>query len=407
MKPLASITNGLIGQPMFNLLAKAREMERSGARIIHFEIGDPNFNSPLHAIEAAKAALDDNFTHYTDSMGTIEFREAIAAYTELHWGFKPSVNQILVCPANTIIDFASRCVVNPGEGIIYPDPGFPTYTSVINYNGMVPMGVPLKEENAFRMNPDDAHRRITDSTRLIIINTPQNPTGSVMTKEEVLEMARIAADHDLYLLSDEVYSKITYGKHHYSPSSVDRCQSHTIILGSLSKIYSMSGWRLGYAVGPEKLIQKMGLLLQTILSCLPVFTQVGGKAALLGDQKLVAERNKILKDRRDLLVKGLNRLPGVSCLVPDGSFYAFPNIKNTGMTSDDYSEEVLRNAGVCALSGNCFGRYGEGYVRFCYASTPVDVIEEALGKLSKYHKEKFTAVPGAKKREIGTSRGVS
>lgn len=387
MKRLAKITDGLIGQPMFNLLVKAQEMERSGRRIIHFEIGNPNFNSPLYAIEALKKALDANLTHYTDSMGIIEFREAICDYTELNWGFKPSINQVLVCPANAIIDFASRCVLNPGEEAIYPDPGFPTYYSVLNYNGMIPVGAPLKEENDFRMNPDDVRRRVTNKTRLIIINTPQNPTGSVMTKEEILEMAKIAEERGIYLLSDEVYSRITYGKTHYSPSIVDQCKERTILLNSLSKVYAMSGWRLGYAVGPENLIRKMGLLLQTIISCMPAFTQLGARAALLGDQKLVAERNEVLRERRDVLVKGLNSLPGISCVVPQGSLYAFPNIRNSGMTSDEYSEKLLQEVGVCILSGNCFGEFGEGYVRLCYASTPVEMIKEALGGMKKFHKE--------------------
>lgn len=387
MKRLAKITDGLIGQPMFNLLVKAQEMERSGRRIIHFEIGDPNFNSPLYAIEALKKALDANLTHYTDSMGIIEFREAICDYTELNWGFKPSINQVLVCPANAIIDFASRCVLNPGEEAIYPDPGFPTYYSVLNYNGMIPVEAPLKEENDFRMNPDDVRRRVTNKTRLFIINTPQNPTGSVMTKEEILEMAKIAEERGIYLLSDEVYSRITYGKTHYSPSIVDQCKERTILLNSLSKVYAMSGWRLGYAIGPENLIRKMGLLLQTIISCMPAFTQLGARAALLGDQKLVAERNEVLRERRDVLVKGLNSLPGISCLVPQGSLYAFPNIRNSGMTSDEYSKKLLQEVGVCILPGNCFGEFGEGYVRLCYASTPVKMIKEALGEMKKFHKE--------------------
>jgi len=366
---------------MFGLLAKAKEIERAGRRIIHFEIGDPNFDSPIHAVEAAKKALDDNLTHYTNSMGMIEFREAATEYTELNWGFRPSVNQILICPANAVIDFVARCVVNPGEEVIYPDPGFPTYHSVINYNGMSPVGIQLREENSFRMNPDDIRSRITDKTRLIIINTPQNPTGAVMTEEEVLEVARIAEEYNLYLLSDEVYARIVYDKKHFSPSVVDKCRERTILLFSLSKVYSMSGWRLGYAVGPEKLIQKMGLLLETIISCLPAFTQLGGQITLSGDHEFLTERNRILRERRDLLIDGLNSLPGVSCVVPDGSFYAFANIKGTGLSGDEFSDMMLKEVGVCVLPGNCFGKFGEEYVRLCYASTEVEVIAEALDKM--------------------------
>lgn len=387
MKSLSKITDSLIGQPMFNLLARAQEMERAGKRVIHFEIGDPNFNSPSQAIEAAKKALDANLTHYTNSMGLQEFRQAVADYTKLNMGFKPSLKQILVCPANAVIDFVARCTVNPGEEVIYPDPGFPTYYSVINYNGMIPVPVQLREENSFRMSPEDVRQKITNKTKLIIINTPQNPTGSIMTREEVLEMAEVAKKYDIYLLSDEVYSKITYGEIYYSPSIVDQCRERTIILGSLSKIYAMSGWRLGYAIGPEKLIQKMGLLLETIISCLPAFTQLGGRAALRGGQKFLTERNKKLQERRDFLIKGLNNLSGVSAIMPDGSFYAFPNIKKTGLSSDEYSKKLLEEIGVCVVPGNCFGKFGEGYSRFCYASTSIEMIEEALAKMKNFHEK--------------------
>jgi len=372
---------------MFNLLAKAQEIEETGRGIIHFEIGDPNFNSPSQAIEAAKKGLDDNLTHYTNSMGMIEFREAAAEYTELNWGFKPSVSQILVSPANAIIDFAIRCIVNPGEEVICPDPGFPTYHSAIVYNGIIPAGIRLKEENSFRMNPNDIRNRINDKTRLIIINTPQNPTGSVMTEEEILEVAEIADEYDLYLLSDEVYAKIIYEGKHFSPSVVDKCKERTILLFSLSKVYSMSGWRLGFAIAPDKLIEKMGLLLQTIVSCLPGFIQLGGRAALLGGERFLAQMVDTLRKRRDMLINGLNGLPGVSCVVPDGSFYALPNIKGTGMTSDEYSENMLQEVGVCVLPGKCFGEFGEGYVRLSYASTTVEMIEKALGKMAKFHND--------------------
>jgi len=387
MKQLSKIADNLLGQPMFGLLSRAKEMERAGRKIIHFEIGDPIFNSPSHVINAAKTALDNNLTHYTGSMGIIELREAVADYIELNYGFKPSLGQVLICPANAVIDFVSRCVVNPGEEIIYPDPGFPTYYSVINYNGMTPVPIQVKEENSFRMNPGDVAKKITDKTRLIIINTPQNPTGAVMTKEEVAGMANISKERDIYLLSDEVYSKIIFGKSHYSASAEDQCKERTIILGSLSKIYSMSGWRLGYAVGPEKVIQKMGLLLETIISCLPPFVQLGGRAALLGDQNFLTERIKILKERRDLLIQGLNNIPGISCVLPEGAFYAFPNIKNTGLNADEYSEKLLRETGVCLLPGTCFGEFGKDHIRLCYASADLKMIEETLNKIKEFHKK--------------------
>lgn len=382
-KPLAKLSDGLIGQPMFHLLAKACELEKNGKKIIHFEIGDPNFNSPVHAVEAVKRALNENLTHYTNSMGIIELREAVIEYTRLNWDFKPAMDQVLICPANAIIDFVVRCVVDPGEEVICPDPGFPTYSSVLNYNGVKTIGVQLREKDNFRMDPDEIRSKITNKTKLIIINVPQNPTGSVMTREEILEVVEIAEEHGIYLLSDEVYAKIIYDKMHFSPGIIDQCKQRTIILNSLSKVYSMSGWRLGYAVGPSELIKKMGLLLQTIVSCLPAFTQHGGIAAILGDQQLVNERVMILKKRRDLLINGLNKLSGVSCVMPDGAFYAFPNITGTGMDGDEFSDKMLQEAGVCVLPGNCFGKFGKNYVRLSYASTEDEEIIEALNRMAK------------------------
>jgi len=250
---------------------------------------------------------------------------------------------------------------------------------------MKAVGIQLKEENSFRMDPEDIRKNITNKTRLIIINSPQNPTGAVMRKDEIAQIAKIAQEHDIYLLTDEVYSKIIYSGQHYSPAIYDRCRDRTIILNSLSKAYSMSGWRLGYALGPQKLIEKMGLLLQTILSCLPGFTQVGGIATLSGDQSFLPGRMEILKQRRDVLIKGLNALPDLTCLVPEGAFYVFANIKKTGMTSDEYSRNLLAESGVCVLPGNCFGKFGEGYVRLCYASSSVKLIQEALDKMKLFH----------------------
>lgn len=383
---LAKITKRLIGQPMFHLLAKAREIEKMGKEVIHFEIGDPSFNSPGHVIEAAKNALNQNLTHYTNSMGIVELREAVMEFTRSQWGFTPLLEQILICPANAIIDFVVRCLVNPGEEVIYPDPGFPTYYAVLNYNCITPVGIKLREENEFRIDPDEIESRITRKTRLIIINTPQNPTGSVMTESDVIKIAWLAEKYKLYLLSDEVYARIIFNKKHFSPAVIDKCRERTIILNSLSKTYAMSGWRLGYAVGPVELIEKMGLLLQTIISCLPAFTQHAGITAILGDQKIVKDRCDELDKRRNLLVSGLNSLPGVSCVMPQGAFYAFPNVSGTGMSGDEFSDIMLKKAGVCVLPGSCFGKYGKDYIRLCYASTEISEIEKALLKMNQVMK---------------------
>jgi aspartate/methionine/tyrosine aminotransferase len=402
MKKLSGITKGLIGQPMFHLLSKVKEMERAGKEIIHFEIGDPNFDTPIPVLKAAKNSLDKGETHYTDSMGLWDLRQEICSFTEKILGYRPKVGQVFIIPANAIIDFVIRCVVDPGEEVIFPDPGFPTYFSVINYAGMKPVPIALKEKNGFRMNPDDIRKAITDRTRLIIINSPNNPTGSMMTQEEVAEVAKIAKEHDAYLLSDEVYSGVIYEKAHYSPSIYDQCQERTITLNSFSKIYSMSGWRLGYAIGPAALITKMGLLLETIISCLPPFIQRGGVAALISCQELVKKRNEELCKRRDILIRGLNTIPGISCLLPDGAFYAFANIRNTGLTATYLVNILLEKAGVAVLDGECFGRYGEGYVRLCYASTPLETIERAIEKIKQTVKKE--GITDKNKRTLEVNR---
>jgi aspartate/methionine/tyrosine aminotransferase len=385
MKKISKIAENLVGQPMFELLAKAREQEKAGKNIIHYEIGDPNYSSPSNAIEAAKKALDNNMTHYSNSMGMVKFREAVAEYTKKVLGFTPSLNQILACPANAAIDFVSRCVVNAGEEVIFPNPGFPTYSSVLKYNGFTPVPIQLKEENKFRISPKDIQEKISNKTRLIIINSPQNPTGSISTKEEIKQIASIAEENDIYLLSDEVYWPFTYDTKHYSPSTYDQCKERVILLNSLSKSYSMSGWRLGYIIGPENLVKKVNLLLETIISCLPPFVQLGGIAAILGNQEVMHTRITNLKERRNFLVNGLNSLTGIKCLIPDGAFYVFPNIKDTGMSSDEYSNKLLEETGICVLPGNCFGKDGEGYVRLCYASTTMPVIQESIKKMQIFH----------------------
>jgi len=370
---------------MFELMAQARELAQTGKKIIHFEIGDPNFDSPQATKDAAKVALDQNLTHYTESPGIPAFLQALTEYIATHYEFAPDLDQVMVCPANALIDFVCRCLVNPGEEIILPDPGFPTYYSAIAYNGFIPVGVKLLESNDFRLNPDDVEKKITDKTRLIIINSSQNPTGSVMTADEIEHIYRIAEKHDLYLLSDEVYSRIIYDVTFHSPSKFDQCRQRTILLKSLSKVFAMSGWRLGYAVAPPPIIEKLYLLLQTILSCLPHFTQLGGIAALESPPEFFENNMRQLRQRRDALTEGFNAIPGISCVIPRGAFYAFPNITATGLSSDEYCHQLLHQTGICALPGNCFGAHGQGYIRLSYGSVTVAEIEESLQKISRFH----------------------
>ena len=382
MKSLAKITDGLIGQPMFKLLTKVKKMEKEGRRIIHFEIGDSDFCAHQHIIDATKEAMDNDQTHYVESVGIPELRDAICDYTEKTLSFRPKMEQVVVIPANGIIDFVIRCVVNPGEEVICPDPGFSTYLAVINYLGIKKVGIHLKEENSFHMKASEIRKKITAKTRLIIINSPHNPTGAVLTKEEVEKIALVAEEHDIYLLSDEIYSRVIYDKVHYSPGVLDKCLKRTIILNGFAKSFSMPGWRLGYAIGPYEVMKKIGLLYQTIYSCTPPFVQYGGIAALKGNQEVIGKRIQLYKTLRDLIVKKLNEIPGVSCLVPDGACYVFPNIKKTGMSSIEFADFVLEEAGVALLPGTCFGECGEGYVRLCYTRHP-EIIEEACEKIKK------------------------
>jgi aspartate/methionine/tyrosine aminotransferase len=309
-------------------------------------------------------------------------REAVCDYTEESLGFRPDIEQVLIMPANSIIDFVMRCVANPGEEVIYPDPGFSTYIAVTNYTGIKKVGVPLRQENAFHIEAEEIRRRITDRTRLVIVNSPQNPTGAVLTEKETEDIALLAEEKDLYLLSDEIYSKVIYDRVHHSPGFYDKCLERTIILNGFAKNYSMPGWRLGYAIGSKQVIKRMGILFQTIYSCMPPFIQYGGISALMGNQEVIEGRIRQYEKLRNLIVEKLNEIPGVSCLVPEGACYAFPNISRTGMSSVEFADFVLEKAGVALLPGTCFGEYGEGYVRLCYTRRP-EVIVEGCEKIKR------------------------
>jgi len=391
MRSLSNAANRIEGQPMFKLLAKAQDMERKGRDILHFEIGDPDYNTPDHIVKAACNSVVSGETHYVSSMGLTEFRELVCKATSNSRGFSPDINQVLVTPgANIIIYYAIRCLVNPGEEVIVPDPGFPTYYSVINFCGAKAVRVPLKEENSFRMSPDDIRKKITNNTRLIIINSPQNPTGSVMTPKEIDEVANIAEENNVYLFSDEIYARMVFDDSgpFRSPSVKDRCKERTIISNGFSKAFAMTGWRLGCVIGPEPVINKMGLLLQTTSSCVPPFIQRAGMAAISGDQGPVKAMMKEYRMRRDLLVDGLNRIPGIKCLRPGGAFYVFPNIKGTGMSSEEFANYMLEEAGVALLPGTNFGEHGEGYLRLCYAISREN-IEKGLEKMGSALKKKM------------------
>ena len=388
---LSSLSDMLDGQPMFKLLSLAKELESDGKRVIHFEIGDPSFKSPEAAIDAAKNALEEGRTHYVDSYGAAEFRNRIRSYTEEYWGFKPELSQILVSPANALIDFALRCIADPGDEVILQDPCFPTYNSVMKYTGISPVYVPVKPENGFRIQALDIESVVTSRTKAILINSPHNPTGAVLRKKDVIQIAELAEAKGLFLISDEVYGRIVFHSKHYSPSYLDECRKRTIIINSMSKVFAMSGWRMGYAVGPAQVVNKMGLMLQTILSCMPEFLQIGATSALDTPQDFIDGMNLEYQERMYLLVNGLNKIPGITCVKPDGAFYIFPQIDRRLGDVKDYCFKLLTEEGVCALPGEYFGNQGKNSVRLSYSATSKDDIALALKKIENFHSRHFNS----------------
>lgn len=389
MKEISQAAKRITGQPMFHILVKANELEQQGRKILHFELGDPDFSPPQNVKEAICDSLVRGETHYTDPMGLREFRVALADVTVNSRKFRPDLEQILVCPgANSGIFYAIGCTINQGqeEEVIVPYPCFPTYISSINFFGAKPIKVPLKEENQFRLNPEDVEKAVTEKTRLIIMNSPHNPTGSVMNEDEMKKIYDIAKKYDLYLLSDEVYARMIYhdaDTHFSSPSRYDNCTERTIVANGFSKSYAMPGFRLGVAIGPPELIDRMSLLLETNVSCVSPFIQRAGVEALKGNQKPIADMMNEFRERRDLIVEGLNSLPGVRCLKPKGAFYAFPNIRDTGLTDRQFFDYMIERAGVACSPGTIFGDNCTDYVRFSYASSKKENIVEAIDSMSK------------------------
>lgn len=375
----------LQGQPMFKILSAIKEKERQGENIIHFEIGDPDFPTPRNIIDAAERALENGYTHYSDPMGDYEFRKLISENNGKTRGFEPDINQVLVSPgANILIYYAVRCLVNPGDEVIVPDPCFPTYLSVFRFCGVKPVFVPLKEQYAFHMRPEDIRKKITARTQMIIVNSPHNPTGAIMTKDELKEIAEMALEHDIYLYSDEIYSRLNYGENSfYSPSMVDQCKKKIIVANGFSKAFAMTGWRLGVGIGPEKVMKKMGLLLETTSSCVPSFIQHAGIEAVSGDQSSVKYMASEYKKRREVMVQGLNNIENVSCVMPGGAFYVFANIKRTGLSSEEFAARLLNQSGVGLCPGTCFGESGEGFVRLCYA-TSLENIQEGIRRMKNF-----------------------
>jgi len=381
MVQLSKGASRIYGEAAFEVLAKAQALERQGKSIFHFEIGEPDMETPENIANAGIRAIQEKKTHYVPSIGLLELRKAVQDEVEKTRGYRPDLKQIVITPGlKPGIFFSMLSIVNSGDEVIYQDPGYPTYGSVTSFLGAKSILVPLLEENEFRMNPDDIKERITEKTKLIIVNSPQNPTGSVMTKSELEDIAGLAEEHDLYVVSDEIYSKMTYDTKHYTPTGGDEAKERTVLLDGFSKYYAMTGWRLGYMVVPCKMADRLQNFLVSAVSCTAAFTQWAGVEALTGDQSFIPEMMARFKEKRDRIVKGLNSIPGFTCLSPKGAFYAFPNITGTDMTSQECADHLLYKAGVAVLPGTAFGPYGEGYLRFSYA-TILENIDAAIKRI--------------------------
>jgi len=354
----------------FEVLARARQLERAGREIIHLEIGEPDFDTPVHIKEAAKQALDAGATHYGPSAGLPELREAIAKHVAETRGVPVAPEEVVVTPgAKPIMFFTIMALIGDGDEVIYPNPGFPIYESVINFVGGVPVPIPLREESGFGFDLELFERRVSSKTKLIVINSPENPTGGVLDRDQLEVIADVARRRRIPVLSDEIYRQFLYEGEFASIMGLPGMREQTILLDGFSKSYAMTGWRLGYGVMPPALAEHVARLMVNSNSCTASFVQLAGIAALQGDQTPVARMVAEFKRRRDLLVDGLNRLPGVRCARPRGAFYVFPNITGTGRPSAEVAERLLTEAGVAALSGAAFGAHGEGYLRFSYANS--------------------------------------
>ena len=367
----------------FEAAARARALEATGRSVIHLEIGEPDFDTPRHIKEAAsRALLDEGMTHYTAAEGIAPLRAAIAADVRRWKGIEATPEQVVVTPgAKPIMFFAMLALINEGDEVIYPNPGFPIYESMTEYVGGVAVPAPLREEREFRMDVEEVAGLVTPRTRLVIFNSPHNPTGSVLTEDDVRAIADIAVRHDLVVLADEIYGRLQYEGELLSIATLPGMADRTITLDGFSKTFAMTGWRLGYGIVPEWMARAYSRLVINSVSCTNAFAQAGAIAALTGPQDEPAAFRAEFMARRQIMVYGLNAIPGVTCVMPHGAFYVFPNVSAFGRSSAEIATHLLYDAGVCGLAGTAFGAHGEGYLRFSYANSR-DNIRAALERLA-------------------------
>jgi aspartate aminotransferase len=388
MPHLATALERLGTETAFEVLARAKALEATGKRVIHLQIGEPDFDTAPHIVEAAAKALRDGQTHYCPAPGIPALREACASHLTTHRGIEISPDSIVVTPgAKPFLFFGILATVNPGDEVIYPNPGFPIYESAIKWAGGVPVPLPLTEETDFAFTADDLRERLTPKTKMVILNSPGNPTGGYNSRALNLEIAQVLADHDCWILSDEVYSEMLWGgAEHDTIAAHEGLLDRTILLDGFSKTFAMTGWRLGYAVLPEPLREPITRLIINSVSCTAPATQLAGVAALTGPRDEINAMMAEFDRRRVAVVEGLNSLPGVTCRDPKGAFYAFPNVSGTGQDAKTVADRLLQESGVAVLSGTAFGEHGEGYLRLSYANS-LENIQEAIelmrGKLEE------------------------
>ena len=367
----------------FEVLAKAKQLEAQGRSIIHLEIGQPDFKTAPFICEAAFQAMKDGYTGYGPAAGLMELRQAIADHISKTRGISVPAEEVVVTPGGKpIIFFTLLALINSGDEVIYPNPGFPIYESVINFVGGKAVPLALREEVDFRFRIEDLKAAVSDRTRLLILNSPQNPTGGLLTLEDLTAIAQLAQQHDFYVLSDEIYSRILYDQTHHSILTLPGMKARTILLDGFSKTYAMTGWRLGYGIAPRPMAENLEQLMINSNSCTASFTQMAGVAALQGSQDVVDEMVAEFQRRRDAIVAGLNAIDGISCLKPAGAFYVFPNVQQIPLDCDALADYLMEEAGVAVLSGTSFGQFGDGYLRLSYANS-IENIQEALARIKK------------------------
>ena len=382
---IAGRMNNLGTEAAFEVLAKAKALEARGWDVVHLEIGEPDFNTPDHIVKAATQALREGYTHYGPTAGLPELREAIARNVNQVRDLNVHPNQVVVTPgAKPIMFFTILALAQQGDEVLYPNPSFPIFESMIRFSGARPVPVRLLEEEGYHLDLENLSARITDRTKLVILNSPQNPTGCVMTRGELETLARLLRDReDVYILSDEIYKDIIYRDRHHSIASLPGMLNRTIILDGFSKSYAMTGWRLGYGIFPPVILPHIIKLAANSVSCAASFAQRAAIQALEGPQEPVRQMVAELRRRRDLIVEGLRSIPGVACPEPEGAFYAFPNVKGTGISSDDFQERALNEIGVALLSGTAFGEHGRGYLRLSYANSQEN-LRKAVDRLMDF-----------------------